>query len=69
MLSIKQKTTFTNILEGGLPRTAIMIATQKPLFLKLLLYFIRQYRLYNTYDSFLSIGFLFSDELILFVTS
>jgi len=69
MLSIKPKAAFGNILEGGLPPTAIMTAIQKPLFLNLLLYFIRPYPLYDTYDSFSNIVFLFSNELILFVTS
>ena len=67
MLSIKQKTAFTNILEGGLPPTAInghfdrytkTILSEPPAVL-----------LYEIYDSFSNIVFLFSDKLILFVTS
>ena len=66
MLSIKPKTAFTNILEGGLPPTAInghfdrytkTILSEPPAVL------------YETYDSFSNIVFLFSDKLILFVTS
>ena len=71
MLSIKPKTAFTNILEGGLlqrPSTVILIAVQKPIFLNLLLYLMRPYRLYDTDDLFPNIIFLFSDELNLFVT-
>ena len=37
MVSIKPKTTFINILEGGFSPTAIMTAIQKALFLNLLL--------------------------------
>ena len=63
MLSIKPKTAFTNILEGGLPPSDIMTATQKLILLNLLLYFTRPYCLYETYDSFSNIVFLFSDEM------
>ena len=70
MLSIKSKTAFTNILEGGLQPTAINGHFDRyTLFLNLLLYFMRSYHLYDTYDSFSNIVFLFSDKLILFVTS
>ena len=69
MLSIKPKTAFTNILEGGLPPTVILTAMQKPLVLNLLLYFVRPYRLHDTYDLFPNTAFLFSDELKVFVTS
>ena len=49
MLSIKPKTTFINILEGGLPPTVIITATHKPLFLNHLLCLIIPHRLYDTY--------------------
>ena len=42
---------------------------QKPLVLNLLLYFVRPYRLHDTYDLFPNTAFLFADELKLFVTS
>ena len=42
---------------------------QKPLVLNLLLYFVRPYRLHDTYDLFPNTAFLFSDELKVFVTS
>ena len=75
MLSIKPKTAFTNILEGGLPLTAInghydrftkTIISELPAVLHM---FIRPYRFYDTYDSFSSNILLFSDKLILFVRS
>ena len=72
MLSFTSKTAFRNILEGGLPPTAInghydrytkTVISEPPGVLDKTVLF------YDTYDSFSSIVFLFSDELILFVTS
>ena len=72
MLSIKPKTAFTNILEGGLPPTAInghfdrytkIILSEPPAVLY------ETVSSYDTYDSFSNIVFLFSDEFILFVMS
>ena len=73
MLSIKPKTAFTNILEGDLPPMTINghfdRYTKNHCFRTSCCILIRPYRFCDTYDSFSIIVFLFSDELILFVTS